>query len=147
MLTVSEWEQFKAYEGIVADAKREERERIIALLKSVREGDHWVGRDYVSSHLSRERTVSDYTRITDRKIELTDESVEELMPDYTPTTEEVRGAYEGQLIKVGDNAYQLLDEAHAKAEFDRWLNEVKAQAWWEGWQAETYSINPYRKET
>lgn len=27
---MSEWEQFKAYEGIVADAKREERERIRA---------------------------------------------------------------------------------------------------------------------
>ena len=51
-----------------------------------------------------------------------------MMCDYTPTTEEVRGAYEGQLIKVGDNAYQLLDEAHAKAEFDRWLADVKAQA-------------------
>jgi hypothetical protein len=49
--------------------------------------------------------------------------------DYITTTEEVRGAYEGQLIKVGDNAYQLLDEAHAKAEFDRWLAEVKAQVW------------------
>ena len=28
--TVSEWEQFKAYEGIIADAKQEERERIRA---------------------------------------------------------------------------------------------------------------------
>lgn len=46
---------------------------------------------------------------------------------YTPTTEEVRGAYEGQLIKVGNNAYQLLDEAHAKAEFYRWLADIRKQ--------------------
>ncbi len=74
---------------------------------------------------------------------------------YTPTTEEVRGAYEGQLIKVGNNAYQLLDEAHAKSEFDRWLAEVKAEAWEEGWstgrdvwtdrQATAEDMNPYRQ--
>jgi len=29
---VSEWEEFTAYAGIIADAKREERERIIKLL-------------------------------------------------------------------------------------------------------------------
>ena len=70
---------------------------------------------------------------------------------YTPTTEKVRGAYEGQLIKVGNNAYQLLDEAHAKAEFDRWLAEVKAQAWEEGYvsgsfdehEGSPYTNNPY----
>ena len=67
------------------------------------------------------------------------------MSDYTPTTEEVRGAYEGQLIKVGDNAYQLLDEAHAKAEFDRWLADVKAQAWQDGWHAKDTDVNPYRQ--
>ena len=72
------------------------------------------------------------------------------MSDYTPTTEEVRGAYEGQLIKVGDNAYQLLDEAHAKAEFDRWLTEVKAEAWEEGWVSCFHAYwhkeeNPYRQ--
>ena len=71
-----------------------------------------------------------------------------MMSDYTPTTEEVRGAYEGQLIKIGDNAYQLLDEAHAKAEFDRWLAEVKAEAWQEGWDTKPpYQKinNPYRR--
>ena len=76
------------------------------------------------------------------------------MCDYTPTTEEVRGAYEGQLIKVGDNAYQLLDEAHAKAEFDRWLAEIKAEAWEEGYahgnadaftEARLDRDNPYRQ--
>ena len=58
--------------------------------------------------------------------------MQKMQSAYIPTTEEVRGAYEGQLIKVGNNAYQLLDEAHAKAEFDRWLAEVKADAWEEG---------------
>lgn len=31
---MSEWEQFKAYQGIIVDAKREERERIIKLLEN-----------------------------------------------------------------------------------------------------------------
>ena len=31
---MSEWEKFKAYTGIIADAKQEERERIIALLEA-----------------------------------------------------------------------------------------------------------------
>ena len=30
---MSEWEQFKAYAGIIADAKNEERERIIAVIE------------------------------------------------------------------------------------------------------------------
>jgi len=30
---VSEWEEFTAYAGIIADAKRQERERIIKLLE------------------------------------------------------------------------------------------------------------------
>ena len=67
---------------------------------------------------------------------------------YTPTTEEVRGAYQGQLIKVGDNAYQLIDENNATAEFDRWLAEVKADVWDEGFSAQVWSEqsrNPYRQ--
>jgi hypothetical protein len=31
---VSEWEEFTAYRGLIADAKREERERITTLLES-----------------------------------------------------------------------------------------------------------------
>ena len=30
---MSEWEEFSAYQGLIADAKREERERIIELIK------------------------------------------------------------------------------------------------------------------
>jgi hypothetical protein len=33
---MSEWEEFTAYWGLIADAKREERERIIELLKEKR---------------------------------------------------------------------------------------------------------------
>ena len=75
------------------------------------------------------------------------------MSDYTPTTEEIRAAYEGQLIKIGENRFELIDEGLAKAEFDRWLAEVKAKAWEEGYEqhdSDNYSgqpnsANPYRQ--
>jgi hypothetical protein len=83
--------------------------------------------------------MNDYVRITDRKIELTDEGVEALMSGYTPTTEEVRTGY----------STATYDDDKAGEEFDRWLAEVKAQAWEEGYNAkwvETYFYdNPYRK--
>ena len=64
------------------------------------------------------------------------------MSDYTPTTEMVKSLYEIGKIKAYDS-YDL-------AEFDRWLAEVKAQAWEEGYNAkwvETYFYdNPYRRE-
>ena len=44
------------------------------------------------------------------------------MSDYTPTTEEVRADY--CLLADVSKPRQL--------QFDRWLNEVKAQAWEEG---------------
>ena len=62
---------------------------------------------------------------------------------YTPTTEEVRNLFswdndEGEIV--------------AKAGFDRWLTEVKADAWQEGsvWASDDYSdvfeeYNPYRE--
>ena len=82
--------------------------------------------------------MADYVRITDRKIELTDEGVEELMSDYTPTTEEVRDSYASW--------------SAAYPEFDRWLTEVKAQAWEEGWHTGNKdsdglqpTVNPYRE--
>ena len=62
------------------------------------------------------------------------------MAGYTPTTEEVRNLFswdngEGEIV--------------AKKGFDRWLAEVKAQAWEEGFTAkwhETYQAdNPYRE--
>ena len=74
---------------------------------------------------------------------------------YTPTTEEVREVYQCRLIKVGDNRFQLIDQVEADAEFDRWLAEVKAQAWEEGcsWGVSnfhilkaSYKTNPNREE-
>ena len=68
----------------------------------------------------------------------------ELMTDYTPTTEEIR---------------TWLEDENLIAEFDRWLAEVKAQAWEEGARAanlyEGYYeeqldsipiVNPYRHD-
>ena len=71
---------------------------------------------------------------------------------YTPTTKEVREVYRGCLVQTDTNIYSFVDEAQADAEFDRWLAEVKAQAWEEGY--ETGSVrsygdspnNPYRQE-
>ena len=68
------------------------------------------------------------------------------MSDYTPTTEEVR------------DDYALLADASRPRhmQFDRWLVEVKAQAWEEGYAAgdsdahtenRLDSSNPYRGET
>lgn len=54
------------------------------------------------------------------------------MTDYTPTTEEVRGLY-----SMG-NPEEIF-------EFDRWLAEVKAQAWQDGWYAKDTDVNPYRE--
>ncbi len=50
------------------------------------------------------------------------------MSNYTPTTEEVRDVYQRRLIKVSDNRFELIDEAQADAEFDRWLDETKKLA-------------------
>jgi len=88
--------------------------------------------------------MNDYVRITDRKIELTDEAVDALMADYTPTTEEIRSQY----LWLGGMDGELGEE-----QFDRWLAEVKAQAWEEGQDAELERpadepprSNPYRGE-
>ena len=86
--------------------------------------------------------MTEYVRITDRKIELTDEGVEALVSDYTPTTEEVRESY--VLMQ------RCISYPNPEAEFDRWLAEVKAQAWQEGWDTKPpYQEinNPYRQDT
>jgi hypothetical protein len=63
--------------------------------------------------------------------------------DYTPTTEMVKSLYEIGKIKAYDS-YDL-------AEFDRWLAEVKAQAWDRGYEAgltdfaSSMTTNPYRQ--
>jgi hypothetical protein len=88
--------------------------------------------------------VSEYVRITDRKIQLTDEGVEALMSDYVPTTEEVFHCYQYcSIMEDPESAHE------AEPQFDRWLAEVKAQAWDEGVAAHRrydYPENPYRGE-
>ena len=68
---------------------------------------------------------------------------------YTPTTEEVREVYRGCLVQTDTNIYSFVDEAQADGEFDRWLAEVKAQAWDEGFRegldGDRGDPNPYRR--
>jgi len=54
------------------------------------------------------------------------------MTEYTPTTNDVRKFYQGQLEKADDGVYMFVDEEKSNAEFDRWLAGVKAEAWDEG---------------
>jgi len=57
------------------------------------------------------------------------------MTEYTPTTNDVREFYQGQLEKTGENIYTFVDEEECNAQFDRWLAGVKAEAWDEGHNA------------
>ena len=55
------------------------------------------------------------------------------MSDYTPTTEEVRnGERLARLYKVNGFDY-VATEKISPEEFDRWLADVKAEAWEEGY--------------
>lgn len=78
------------------------------------------------------------------------------MTDYTPTTEEVMKIYRWCVAteRYGLNAvYKKLDIQ--EAEFDRWLAEVKADAWEVGYKSAERNIafpdryvldvNPYRQ--
>jgi hypothetical protein len=66
------------------------------------------------------------------------------MSNYTPTTGHILEAF------AWDERYDGLDTEKMK-QFDRWLAEVKAQAWEEGWLMnvdDRYSSrddNPYRQ--
>ena len=75
------------------------------------------------------------------------------MNDYTPPTEQVREIYS----EIRHESTGLGLDPH-RAEFDRWLEQVKAEAWHEGYgcgrddqEAETrtnqmhVTLNPYRK--
>lgn len=76
--------------------------------------------------------MSEYVRITDRKIELTDEGVEALMSDYIPDTGKVRTAY---IHGVGGTTwYEGKADALLK-QFDRWLFEVTEDAFDAGYKA------------
>ena len=61
-----------------------------------------------------------------------------MMSDYTPTTEEVRDAF---AIRKWDNFQRNYPNSHDKTErdaererFDRWLAQVKAEAWDEAYR-------------
>lgn len=81
------------------------------------------------------------------------------MNEYTPTTSSIRGIYYREYYEYPKRNINVLD-----AEFDRWLAEVKAEAWDEGFNAgegeayehearlqwsmpHTCAKNPYREET
>jgi hypothetical protein len=75
----------------------------------------------------------------------------EQVSDYTPTTEEVRNQYSGFSTSNSNHTGQVYLNF---AEFDRWLEEVKAQVWdeayTEGYRHGTCDVepsdNPYRGE-
>jgi hypothetical protein len=75
---------------------------------------------------------------------------------YTPTEDELRQVYRGQIVGTGKpNVFEIIDEQQADEEFDRWLNQVRAEAWAQGFntcQDSVYPVvprpsrNPYRKD-
>lgn len=65
------------------------------------------------------------------------------MSDYIPETNDVRANYVDGTRKLHGANMRLQD---VYAEFDRWLTEVKAQAWQDGWHAKDTDVNPYRQD-
>jgi hypothetical protein len=57
------------------------------------------------------------------------------MSEHTPTTDDIRDSYRGTLVQIKTNIYSLMLPEEADAEFDRWLAEMKAQAWEAGYVA------------
>lgn len=59
------------------------------------------------------------------------------MTEYTPTTDEVRSLYKSGAWLMTDRAPNRFDQKEYEGvlfgEFDRWLNEIRAEAWDEGW--------------
>ena len=77
--------------------------------------------------------MSDYTH---GSYEMSDKygNLQKTQNAYTPTTEEVRWQFST------DSPSEFMPE-----QFDRWLAEVKAEAWEEGWDSDLYAVNPYRQ--
>lgn len=78
------------------------------------------------------------------------------MSEYTPTTDEMRSMILefGELIAVSRHEPEYRDRLIT--EFDRWLAQVKAEAWDEGHNTphlpefmdyQFTAVNPYREET
>lgn len=61
------------------------------------------------------------------------------MTDYTPTTADVLAAYRGIILATDKpEVFELIDPDQADAEFSRWLDNVKRNAWARGYN-EGYS--------
>lgn len=64
------------------------------------------------------------------------------MTEYTPTTGEVRSLYKSGAWLMTDRAPNRFDrekyEGVLFGEFDRWLNEIRAEAWTEGFDKGFY---------
>lgn len=66
---------------------------------------------------------------------------------FTPSTVIVRDAYRGTILVTDrPNVFEVIDEEQADAEFDRWLAEVKRNAWARGYN-EGYSTAEKRNES
>ena len=73
------------------------------------------------------------------------------MSDYTPTTQEVRTSYGAAVT------FPTMSLPERRRAFDRWLGQVRAEAWDEGHDAGQHNeheyrpgramTNPYRQET
>lgn len=80
------------------------------------------------------------------------------MTEWTPSTEEIRQVYKWSGFDGGGRDEEYPDRLNASnlAEFDRWLNGIRAEAWDEGFTLATRNnpnhphhmakMNPYRTE-
>lgn len=60
--------------------------------------------------------------------------------EYTPDTEIMRFLFKiGRVTRNNNVGGQQMD-----AEFDRWLSEVRAEAWQEGWEDGRESVNNFQ---
>lgn len=73
------------------------------------------------------------------------------MTEHTPTTEDILGVAQYGAVSVVLEEGRILDEDEFRGMFDRWLNEIRAEAWDEGYsecnshEGYFYSDeNPYR---
>jgi hypothetical protein len=113
-----------------------ERERIIALIRG-------SNANLLGDNLSKKDHTPDAEEEIMIDISSTNRHNDRYSEHYTPSTEEVRDLY-----SYSERYGRTTDES-AK-EFDRWLTQIKADAWDEGWRdgiVVPYSLgNPYRKK-
>ena len=76
--------------------------------------------------------------------------------EYTPTTDALRDLWVDHLLDPLPRSEGIERVPAVQAEFDRWLRDIKAQAWYEGYaqgdvggyfgDTTKYKVNPYREE-